>query len=314
MSHDLNKYPYMQPTFVFEEDKMAVNHSLFTVSPLENGYGHTVGNALRRVLLSSLPGAAITAVRVEGVDHQFSTLKGVKEDMVELLLNLKQIRVKADNDEKGIARLEVKGPATVTAKDFECEAGFEIVNPDQHIATLAKNVTLTMEVTVESGIGYRVGEQPEDKAIGEMMVDAIFSPVLTVSYKVENTRVGRRTDFDKLLLDVKSDGTLTPEEAVKQAAQILAKQFEQVFDPMIVEEVVDEQKLTPEEAETLRLTVEELDLPTRIANALRRGGYENVGDLLEANKVEITKVKNIGEKSITIIDEALAKKGVALNN
>ena len=314
MSHDLNKYPYMQPTFVFEEDKMAANHSLFTVSPLENGYGHTVGNALRRVLLSSLPGAAITAVRVEGIDHQFSTLKGVKEDMVELLLNLKQIKVKADNDEKGVARLEVKGPAVVTAKNFECEAGFEIVNPDQYIATLAKGVSLIMEVTVESGIGYRVGEQLEDKAIGEMIVDAIFSPVLTVSYKVENTRVGRRTDFDKLLLDVKSDGTLTPGEAVKQAAQILAKQFEQVFDPVIIEAVVDEQKLTPEEAEILRLTVEELDLPTRIANALRRGGYENVGDLLEANKTEITKVKNIGEKSITIVDEALAKKGVALNN
>ena len=234
--------------------------------------------------------------------------------MVELLLNLKQIKVKADNDEKGVARLEVKGPAVVTAENFECEAGFEIVNPDQYIATLAKGVSLIMEVTVESGIGYRVGEPLEDKAIGEMIVDAIFSPVLTVSYKVESTRVGRRTDFDKLLLDVKSDGTLTPGEAVKQAAQILAKQFEQVFDPVIIEAVVDEEKLTPEEAEILRLTVEELDLPTRIANALRRGGYENVGDLLEANKTEITKVKNIGEKSITIVDEALAKKGVALNN
>lgn len=304
----------MHPNFLIEEEKKSMGHSLLTIKPLENGYGHTIGNALRRVLLSSLPGAAITTARIEGVAHQFSTVKGVTEDVVEVLLNLKQIRIKADTDEKGIARLEVKGKKEVTAADIECEAGFEIVNPEQRIATLGKDGELNIELTIESGTGYRTGDQIEEKAIGEILVDAVFSPVITVSYRVESTRVGRRTDYDKLLLDVKTDGTITPLEAVNQSARILAAQFEQVFNPLIPEEEEKEEALSPEEAETLRLTVEELDLPTRIANALRRGGYKTVDDLVHANKSDISKVKNIGEKSIEIIDQALDKKGVGLQD
>jgi DNA-directed RNA polymerase subunit alpha len=314
MSLDIKKYPYMHPNFLIEEEKKSMGHSLLTIKPLENGYGHTIGNALRRVLLSSLPGAAITTARIEGVAHQFSTVKGVTEDVVEVLLNLKQIRIKADTDEKGIARLEVKGKKEVTAADIECEAGFEIVNPEQRIATLGKDGELNIELTIESGTGYRTGDQIEEKAIGEILVDAVFSPVITVSYRVESTRVGRRTDYDKLLLDVKTDGTITPLEAVNQSARILAAQFEQVFNPLIPEEEEKEEALSPEEAETLRLTVEELDLPTRIANALRRGGYKTVDDLVHANKSDISKVKNIGEKSIEIIDQALDKKGVGLQD
>lgn len=312
MSHDLTKYPYMNPTFQIEEEKQAANHSYLTLKPLENGYGHTLGNSLRRVLLTSLPGAAITKVRINGADHQFSTIEGVKEDVIEILLNLKQVIVATDTDEAGIIRIEAKGPKDVTAEDFECEAGFEIVNPDQHIATLEDDVELEMEMTVESGVGYQVGEEIEDKAIGEVMVDALFSPVVKVSYKVEATRVGRRTDYDQLLLDVKTDGSVTPRKVVEQAAQILAKQFQQVFNPIVPEEEETGPELSPEEAETLRLTVEELDLPTRIANALRRGGYKNVGDLVKATREDISKVKNIGEKSIELIQDSLDKKGVSL--
>ncbi|MEA2056939.1 MAG: DNA-directed RNA polymerase subunit alpha [Patescibacteria group bacterium] len=311
MSQDLSQYPYMNPTFLISEEKKDSNHSILTIKPLEKGYGHTVGNSLRRVLLSSLPGAAITKVRIEGADHQFSTIKGVKEDVINLLLNLKQIKIKADGAEEGLLRIELDEAGEVTAADLECEAGFEIVNPKQHIATLDKGGKLSMELTVESGVGYRVGDETK-KSIGEVEVDAIFSPVVRVSYKVESTRVGRRTDYDKLILDVMTDGTITPKDAIEQSALILTTQFNQFVNPVIPEKKETGPQLTPEEAETLRLTVEELDLPTRIANALRRGGYKNVGDLVEASGEDIGQVKNIGEKSVLVVRESLKKKGVSL--
>jgi len=310
MSQDLKQNAFLNPTFTITEERFSANHSLLTLKPLENGCGHTLGNALRRVLLSSLSGAAITSIRFEGVDHQFSTIKGVKEDVVELLLNLKEVKVKADVDNQGIARLEVEGPAEITAKDIECEAGFTIINKDQHIATLAKGAKINAELVLESGLGYRVGDAIPEKEIGELLVDAIFSPVLNVSYKVEDTRVGRRTDYDQLLIDLKTDGTITPLEALEQSAKILVTQFKQVYDPVIVEEEVETEDLSPKEAEVMRLTVEELDLPTRIANALRRGGFQNVGDLAEAEESAVAKVKNIGEKSVRIVAKALEKKGV----
>ncbi|HQM15835.1 MAG TPA: DNA-directed RNA polymerase subunit alpha [Candidatus Woesebacteria bacterium] len=315
MTNKQTWYTYENPTFAITEEKKTASHSLFTFKPLENGYGHTIGNALRRVLLSSLPGAAITAVNIEGVDHQFTTVAGVKEDVVELLLNLKQVRILADSaDDLGIARVEIQGPATVTAADIKCEAGFTVVNPDLHLASLAQGAKLQMEMKIQSGIGYQLSELVEQKEIGELTVDAIFSPVLTVSYKVESTRVGRRTDYDKLLLDVKTDGTINPREAVEKAAQILTKQFAQVFEPVVVEEVTVAEDVSPEKAEVLRLTVEELDLPTRIANALRKGGYKTVGDLVNSTRGAVERVKNIGEKSAGIVDEALQKKGVTLSN
>lgn len=314
MSHDLQKYSPANPQFVIEEEQKSACRSILEIKPLESGYGHTVGNSLRRVLLSSLPGAAITRVRIEGVDHQFSTMEGVREDVIEILLNLKQVRVKADNDESGILRLNVTGPMEVTAANFDCEAGFTIVNPDQVIAKLAKGVKLELEARVESGVGYQVGDESADKQIGEIVLDALFSPVVKVSYQVEDTRVGRRTDLDKIILDLTTDGTISPREAVDQAAQILAKQFAQLYAPVVEEAPAPAPTLSPEEVETLRLTVEELDLPTRIANALRRGGYKNVGDLAQANRSAIAKVKNIGEKSVSIVEEALAKKGVNLKD
>lgn len=311
---DLTTYPVMNPTFTIQEVESNGSTATLIIEPLEQGYGHTLGNALRRVLLTSLPGSAITKVKIAGVDHQYTTLEGMAEDVVELVLNLKQVRIKSTStEEKAKLYLEATGAAEVTAKSFEAEAGLEVVNTDQHLATLAKGKKLKLEATVETGIGYQVAQAKNSEAIGEIPVDALFSPVIRVSYTVEQTRVGRRTDYDKIVLHVQTDGSLSPMEAVKTAAQILNRQFQQVFNPVLPVQQMVEPNLSPEEAETLRLTVEELDLPTRIANALRKGGFKTVGDLLTAPRETITKVKNLGEKSVEIIDEALQKKGVAIS-
>ncbi len=312
MSQDISNYPVMNPTFQMEEKKLADNQAIVTIEPLESGYGHTVGNALRRVLLTSLPGHAITQVRVEGAEHLYSTLEGMTEDVFELSLNIKQIRVKSTSNDPGTLRLSVQGPAQVTAADIEASAGFEILNPELHLATLTAKTNLDLEMTVEAGLGYEVADEKKASAIGDIIVDALYSPIVKVSYEVEQTRVGRRTDYDKIILDITTDGSIEPIEAVKQAARILAKQFVQVFEPVVIEEEVHEDELSPEEAEVLRLTVEELDLPTRIANALRKGGFKTVGDLAGADKDVVAKVKNLGEKSVDVINSALQKKGVSL--
>lgn len=312
MSQNLNMYPPMNPTFTVLEVESDGSRATLAIEPLEQGYGHTIGNSLRRVMLSSLPGYAVTSLRIDGVDHQFSTIEGMSEDVVELILNIKQLRIKSESADKGILRLTATGPAEVTAAEIECEAGFEIMNQDQHIATLAKGKKLEIEMTAEAGIGYSMAQDRKSDIVGEILIDALFSSVIRVSYRVEATRVGRRTDFDKVILQVQTDGTIEPLEATKQAAQILAKQFSQVYDPTLPEEVEEDSSLTPEEAEVLRLTVEELDLPTRISNALRKGGFKTVGDLSGAPKAIIAKVKNLGEKSVDVINEALMKKGVTL--
>ena len=305
----------LNPRFKFYEDEADAKHALVVMEPLEAGYGHTLGNALRRVLLTSLPGAAITKFKVSEAVHQFATIEGVVEDVLELGLNLKQVRLKAaEHIDKAVLRLEVKGAGEVVAGDIQCEAGIEVVNPELHLATLNKGATLTLEMQVEVGVGYRQAEVKEAEEIGEILLDALFSPVIKVSYKVENTRVGRRIDFDKLILDVTTDGSISPMEAVKRSAEILVAQFKQVVDPVIEEEVEEEEELSPEELEVLRLTVEELDLPTRIANALRKGGFETVADLKDVPRETIAKVKNLGGKSIDIVNEALKKKGVSLGD
>ncbi len=312
MSHNLSAYPTFNPRFQIKETEVTATGATLIIEPLEQGYGHTLGNALRRVLLTSLPGAAVTAVRIQGVDHQYTTMDGLSEDIVELILNLKQVRVKTVSDQPGTLRLDVKGPKTVTAADIEAEAGFEVVNPDLHIAEVAKGKTLTVEMTVESGVGYVMATDRKTSVIGEIPVDSLFSPVVKVSYQVEATRVGRKTDYDRLVMVLETDGSVSPVEAVKQSAQILARQFTQVFEPVVESQAVEDLNISPEEAEVLRLTVEELDLPTRIANALRKGGFKTVGDLVGAPKNTVAKVKNLGEKSVDVINEALQKKGVSL--
>lgn len=300
-----------QPTFTTKVENNTPTTATIIFEPLESGYGHTLGNALRRVLLSSLNGAALTSVRIEGVDHQFTAVEGVSEDILEITLNLKQVRIKADREGEGVVRLSVNGPKTVTAADLSPEAGFSVVNPDQLIATLAKGSKLEMELTVASGMGYQLADD-QLAELGRVSLDAKFSPVMRVNYKVEATRVGRRTDFDKLIMEVVTDGTILPEDATHKAAEILVKQFSQIVSPVVVEEPEQVTNVSPEEAEVLRLTVEELDLPTRIANALRKGGFRTVGDLAGAPKMAVAKVKNLGEKSVDVVNAALEKKGVSL--
>lgn len=304
----------MNPNFSVVEVEADASRSTIVIEALESGYGHTLGNALRRVLLTSLPGTAITKVTIDGVTHQFTSYEGMTEDVVELILNLKQIRVKAETEEAGILRLNVKGAKEVTAADVKCEAGFEVINKDLYLATLAKGKTLDIEMVVESGVGYKLASEIETETVGQMAIDALFSPVIKVSYKVEATRVGRRTDFDKIVFDIKTDGSISPLEAVKQAAEILIAQFNQIVNPVVKEVEEELTNMSPEEVETMKLTVEELDLPTRIANALRKGGFETVADLTKSPKDEISRVKNLGGKSIDLIEEALSKKGVILTD
>lgn len=314
MSNTIKDYAVMTPNFSVIELEASSTRSTVVLEALESGYGHTLGNALRRVLLTSLSGAAITKVTIDGITHQFTSFEGMTEDVVELILNIKQIRVKAEGVEPGTLRLNVKGAKEVTAADIECEAGFEVINKDLYLATLAKGKNLSIEMVVESGVGYKLASETESEAVGQISIDALFSPVIKVSYKVEATRVGRRTDFDKIVFDIETDGTISPLNAIKQAAEILIKQFSQIVNPVIKEVKEELVSMSPEEVETMKLTVEELDLPTRIANALRKGGFETVADLTRSPKDEISRVKNLGGKSIDLIEEALGKKGVVLTD
>jgi len=292
-----------------EEEK--ADYGRFVIEPLEQGYGQTLGNALRRCLLSSLPGAAITQVRIKGTEHRFSTLAGLREDIVEFILNLKQIRFAYRGEKKVKATLEAKGKGVVKAKDIEVPAEVKIINRELELASLAdKKSKLEVEMWINSGYGYSPSEERPAKTLGIISVDAIFSPVTKVTYRVETTRVGRRTDFDKLILEIWTDGTIRAKEALELASQTLARFFKQIYKPVFEE--VKKSQAEPADNEVLRLTVEELNLPTRIANALRRGGYGTVRDLTEATKEEIIKVKNLGKKSFQIIIKKLGEKGVGI--
>lgn len=303
----------IQPTFALTVVETDGNYTKLAFEPLERGYGQTVGNALRRVLLSSLPGVAITSVKIDGVSHQFSTLEGMSEDVVEFILNLKQVRVSGSIDEPVKLTLDVKGPATVTAADISSAGQVEVVNKDLVLATLSAKSRLSVEMTAEMGMGYSMAEERKSTSIGLIPVDALFSPIEKVSFKVESTRVGRRTDFDKLIMDIWTNGTVDAKTAVEEAAKVLVAQFTQIYEPTLSEAPVQAAPVYSKQDEVMKLTVEELDLPTRIANALRKGGFKTVGDLLGSNKAEISKVKNLGGKSIEIVQDALGKKGLSLN-
>jgi DNA-directed RNA polymerase subunit alpha len=278
----------------------------FVLEPLERGYGHTIGNALRRVLLSSIEGHAITAVKIKGVDHEFQTIKGVTEDVVDLLLNLKEIRIKSDLTDSFHLSIRKKG-GEVTAGDIECPGSVEIVNKSHHIATLSDSTTLEMELTVEYGTGYSPAQDRKSEDLsGELLVDAIYSPIFKVAYSVEETRVGRRTDFDKLVMKMWSDGSVDAREVLNQASQILISHFQQVINPTDIVQKGSEVATQPQN-ETSRLTIEELELPTRIANALRKAGYNTVGDLGKVTKAQAALVKNLGDKSVDMVEEALEK-------
>lgn len=304
-----------QPTFSIQAQDETVGYATLVFEPLERGYGQTLGNALRRVLLSSLPGFAITSIKIDGISHQFSTLEGMSEDIVEFILNVKQIRLRSTTLEPVTLSLDAKGPGAVTAADLTVSSGaVEVVNKDLHLATLSGKSSLSVEMTAETGMGYSMAEERKSSSIGVIPVDALFSPIEKVSFKVESTRVGRKTDFDKLIMNLWTNGSIDPKSAVEEAAKLLVAQFTQVYSP--VEAPTDQTQAAPsysKQDEVMKLTVEELDLPTRIANALRKGGFKTVGDIMASSKSEISKVKNLGGKSIEIVEEAVSKKGLTLS-
>lgn len=304
----------IQPTFTVTDEDKKSGYATLVLEPLEQGFGNTLGNALRRVLLSSLPGFAITSVKVKGVNHQFTTLDGLREDVVELILNLKQVRLKSSSTSAVTLTLTAKGKGKVTAGQIDAPAGVSVVNPELVIASLDDKTTLEVEMTAEPGLGYSMAVERKSPAVGVIPVDALFSPVVKVAYNIEATRVGRRTDYDKLNLQVWTDKTIDPKVALDEAAKILVAQFKQVYNPVVAQEgdVIGLPVLQSDDA--LKLTVEELDLPTRIANALRKAGYKTVAELSQATRGEIAKVKNLGEKSVGTVEEALNAKGMSLKD
>ncbi len=287
------------------------NYAKMTVEPLDSGFGHTLGNGLRRVLLSALDGAAVTSVKIDGVAHQFSTLNGVLEDVIELILNIKKIRIKVASEKPIRLILKASGKKEVKAGDFEIEGDGQIVNPDLHVATLTDaKAKLNMELTAQQGKGYSMAEERKTDEIGVISVDALFTPVEAVNYSVEPTRVGRRADFDKLVLEVTTDGTLKPIEAVNKAAKILSESFQRVYEPVAEEEVEESSPKISDEV--LKMTVEELDLPVRITNALKAFEVNTIEDLINVPKSQLMKAKNLGTKSVLLISEKLAERGLAL--
>jgi len=298
-----------EPMFEIKQEESKGDYGKFVISPLERGYGDTLGNSLRRVLLTSLPGAAVTTARIAGVRHQFSSLKGMKEDVVEFLLNLKKVRFSYSGEKAVKATLSVKSAGEVKAKDIKIPASVTIANPELVLATLNKGAKLEAEMEIEAGTGYSPAEDRTGGPIGTVPLDASFSPIQRVNYKVEETRVGRFTNFDKLILEVWTDGTITPKEATVSGAKILVSYFNQIVSPKKVEK-----KEVKEDVDIIgpvgKLSVEEVGLPTRVANALVKAGYESVEELAKAKKEDLVKVRNLGEKSIKIITVALAEKGV----
>lgn len=290
----------------------------FVVEPLERGYGITLGNALRRVLLSSLPGAAVTSVKINGVLHEFSTIPGVFEDTTDLILNLKGLIVKLYVDEEKTLTLEAQGEGEITAADFKCSPEVEILNPEHHIATLDESGSLEMEVTVEKGRSYNSTEKnkKENAPLGVIPIDSFFSPITKVVFKVENSRVGQQVDFDKLTLDIWTDGSIAPDEALSLSAKTLGD-FLKLFvglteipdDNIIMAEHEDESK-----DKLLDMTIEDLDMSVRSYNCLKRAGINTVQELIQRSEEDMMKVRNLGRKSLEEVMEKLEELGLSLKN
>lgn len=302
-----------EPTFKIKTEEEKADYGLFIIEPLEQGYGQTLGNSLRRVLLASLPGAAITSVKIAGIQHQFSTVPGLAEDVVEFLLNLKKVRLTLEGAETAALTLSKKGPGQVKAGDIEAPAGVTIVNPELGLGTLAdKKSELTMTMTVERGYGYVPSDERHIDEVGVIPVSALFSPVVRVNYRVEATRVGRMTNLDKLVMEIWTDGTVLPQEALKSAAKLLVSYFLQVYEPKAVPTSGAVAVSPTISDEILKMRIEELDIPTRIVNALANGGIETIGQLLGTPRAELLKIKNLGIKSLSVVEDKLREKGVAL--
>jgi DNA-directed RNA polymerase subunit alpha len=305
------------------------NRGSFTIEPLDRGFGYTFGNSLRRVLLSSLAGAAVTSVRIEGVAHEFSTIKGVTEDVTDIVLNLKGIVCRMHSDATEVeAALVATGPGDITAKDIDLPAGVEILNPDVHIATLEKKTKLELYLTIGRGRGYRPAEENKspDQPIGVIPIDSIFSPVRRVAYAVDQARVGQKTDFDKLTLDIETDGSVEPSAALREAAELLISQLAIFTDVDRIEELragpvgqLDGHlpggapgQPVQMQGEEYGILIEELELGVRSYNCLKRAGIQTVGDLISKSEAELNAIPNFGKKSIDEVIETLQARGLNL--
>jgi len=292
------------------------SYGKFVVEPLERGYGTTLGNSLRRVLLSSLPGTAVTTVKIAGVQHEFTTIPGVKEDVPEIILNLKGLIARLHSEGTKTVYIEAAGECVVTAGDIKADAEVEILNPDLHIATLGPDATLSMELTISHGRGYVPAEKnkPAQVVAGVIPIDSIYTPVLKVNYAVENTRVGNQTDFDKLTLEVWTDKTISPRDAVSLGAKILCDHFTLFTDlsqtMSVGSTVVD--KVTEVKDKIMEMTIEELDLSVRSFNCLKRANINTVEDLVSKTQEEMIKVRNLGRKSLEEVIQKLAMMGLSL--
>jgi len=286
------------------------NYGKFVIEPLERGYGTTLGNSLRRVLLSSLPGAAVTSVKIDGVLHEFSTMPNILEDTTEIILNIKKLILKYDGNERKIIRLEQQGKKNVTAADITRDAEVEVLNPDLHIATLDEGARMEIELMVERGRGYVSADQQAYKTeeiVGLIPIDSIFTPVNRVNYTVDNARVGKRTDYDSLTLEVWTNGSISPEEAISLSAQIIIeylKLFTEINDTYAEVEILVE-KEEEKKDKVLEISIEELELSVRASNGLKRANINTVGDLIEKTREEMSKIRNLGQKSLEEIERKL---------
>lgn len=303
----------LDPIFKIKTEETTETYGRFVIEPLETGYAHTLGNALRRVLLSSLPGAAVTSVTIAGVRHQFQTLEGLKEDIVEFALNFKKLRVRILEGDDATLHLVATGPGPVTAKSIQALANVEVVNTDLFLGTLAdKKSKIEATITLQKGYGYSPSEERPSDQVGLISLDATFTPVTRVNYRQEATRVGRQTNLDRLVLEVWTDGTLTPLDAIKLAAKLLVSYFLQIYEPKAQADEANVAVTPTVSDDVLKMLIEELDLPTRLENALKNGAVETVGQLLGTPRKDLLKIKNLGGKSLSVVEEKLREKGVAL--
>ena len=305
----------IKPTITKEIDESG-HYGKFVIEPLERGYGTTLGNCMRRILLSSLPGAAITTVKIDGILHEFSTIPGVTEDVTEIILNLKRLAVKINGDEDKRAIINAVGPKEVTAADIIIDADTEIFNPDLHIATLADNATLVMEMNIATGKGYRPADMNKDDntPIATIPIDSIFTPVKKVNFTVENTRVGQITDYDRLVLEIWTDGSIAPEEGMSIGAKIIQEHLDLFIG---LGSDVNEMKFMIEkgeekQAKALVMAIEELELSGRSFNCLKRAGINTVEELTQRTEDEMMKVRNLGLKSLVEVKNKLAELGLSL--
>ena len=291
------------------------SYGKFVIEPLERGFGNTLGNALRRVLLSSLPGVAVTSIKIEGIQHEFSTIPGVTEDVSEIILNLKTLTAKLYSEQAKTVMLDVKGPAEVTAKDIAADDELEFIDPDLHIATLNEDAHLQMTLTIDKGRGYVSADKNKypNMPIGVIPIDSIFTPIKKVNYTVTDTRVGQITDYDKLTLEVWTDGSVQPDEAISLAAKILTEHltlFVSLTDQVTTISFTDQE--SDNKDKVLEMTIEELDLSVRAYNCLKRAGINTVAELVQRNQEDMMKVRNLGRKSLEEVEQKLEALNLSL--